>query len=146
MGTQEFKTMPSNDVVMSTSVLLKTLYYLDRPLMGEIDSYSLSTQRLGHSCLMMSTKMEKSIKPWINSILITSFDEKKGPQIDYEYPQLLLPESVKNEIKISSLPKTCSDSENQCFFVIRIRVDKDATYSIQACDSHDFLYGYIYFQ
>lgn len=90
--------------------------------------------------------MEKSIEPWINSILITSFDETKGPQIDYEYPELSLPESVKNEIKISSLPRTCSDTENQCFFVLRIRADKTVTYSMQLCDSHDFLYGYVYFQ
>ena len=95
---------------------------------------------------MMSTKMEKSIEPWINSILITSFDETKGPQIDYEYPELSLSESVKNEIKISSLPRTCSDTENQCFFVLRIRADKNVTYSMQLCDSHDFLYGYVYFQ
>lgn len=95
---------------------------------------------------MMSTEMEKSIEPWINSILITSFDEKKGPQVDYEYPKLLLPESVRNEIKISSLPRTNSDTENQCFFVIRIRADKDVSYSMQTCENHDFLYGYIYFQ
>lgn len=95
---------------------------------------------------MMSTEMEKSIEPWINSILITSFDETKGPQVDYEYPKLLLPESVRNEIKISSLPRTSSDTENQCFFVIRIRADKDVSYSMQTCENHDFLYGYIYFQ
>ena len=90
--------------------------------------------------------MYHSIEPWVYSILVTSFHENKGPQVDFEFPKSLLSESVKNEVKLVSLPKTSMNAENQCFFVINVRIDKNKKYSMSDSMHHEFLYGYVYFQ
>ena len=90
--------------------------------------------------------MHHSIEPWVYSILVASFHENKGPQVDFEFPESLLPESVKNEVKLVSLPKTSMNAENQCFFVINVRIDKNKKYSMSDSMHHEFLYGYVYFQ
>lgn len=86
------------------------------------------------------------MEPWISCIMITSFDDDKGPVIDYVYPKACLRPAVETEVRMLSLPRTNRNSEENYFYIIRIRVDDTRNYAECPLKEHDFMYGYVYFQ
>ena len=78
--------------------------------------------------------------------MITSFDDDKGPVIDYVYPKAWLSSTVETEVKMLSLPRTNRNNEENYYYLIRIRIDETKDYAGCPVSEHDFLYGYVYFQ
>ena len=86
------------------------------------------------------------MEPWISCIMITSFDDDKGPVIDYVYPKAWLSSAVETEVKMLSLPRSNRRNEENYYYIICVRVDEAKGYSDCSLSKHDFLYGYVYFQ
>ena len=86
------------------------------------------------------------IDPWVSGILVTSFDEKKGPVVLYSWPSSFLSPALQKEVVLYSLPKVSQKDPASCFFVFRLRCDKDTPYFDYPFREHSFLYGYVYFQ
>ena len=86
------------------------------------------------------------IDPWVSGILVTSFDESKGPVVQYSWPASFLSPSLQEEVVLYSLPKVSPKDPTSCFFVFRLRCDKDSTYFDCSFREHSYLYGYVYFQ
>ena len=86
------------------------------------------------------------IDPWVSGILVTSFDESKGPVVQYSWPSSVLSPSLQEEVILYSLPKVSPKDPTNCFFVFRLRCDKDSPYFDCSFREHNYLYGYVYFQ
>lgn len=87
-----------------------------------------------------------SADPWVTSAVVSSFDENKGPVIEFCYPSDSLSASLLNEIKMLSLPRVGNSKPENCFFVFRVRTNEEVGYLDRQFYEHEYLYGYVYFQ
>jgi hypothetical protein len=78
--------------------------------------------------------------------MVSSFDEDKGPNVDYIYPDNTLPKNLENEVKMLALPRTSSRVTKDCFYVVRIRKESKKLSASYSTVNDEYLYGYVYFQ
>ena len=84
--------------------------------------------------------------PWLLGLVVVSFDDEKGPVIDFARPSSFLTAKLENDIKWISLPRETNHVHDSCFFVFRLRRDAEIPYSECSFQNHDYCYGYVYFQ
>lgn len=84
--------------------------------------------------------------PWIIGLVVVSFDDEKGPVIDFASPSAFLTPKLENDIKWISLPRETNHVHDDCFFVFRLRSDREIPYFESSFQNHDYCYGYVYFQ
>ena len=84
--------------------------------------------------------------PWVVGTVVSSFDETKGPIVNYCYPPNIFSASLLDEIKMMSLPRASNFNQEDCYFVFRVRANEKVGYLDLQFYEHEYLYGYVYFQ
>ena len=84
--------------------------------------------------------------PWVTGLVVVSFDDEKGPVIDFTSPSSFLTPHMENDIKWLSLPRVMNNIHENCFYLFRLRSDEDTPYFDCGFQNHEYWYGYVYFQ